>query len=258
MFSKKRLFTPVALILTSFLGASAANAQVGCYTVASLQGNYALVGTYGANVAKAIGTRSYDGNGNLSGVAIINEPTAGSTTGARTLVVAKQAGTYTVNCDGTGQFNRVVTTNTGITAIQVDDFVITGAVVLGGQLIATSIVDTQEVASAIVAGGIFLSRVQTRLPQPPPTAIAGPKNVTVTSREIQLDASQSTSADGKPLTYLWTIPQGSPLAAILGGTTATPTVQFAQRHATYAFQLTVTDSAGNSSTDLATVNYQGN
>jgi hypothetical protein len=111
-----------------------------------------------------IGTRTYDGNGNLSGTSIINEPTAGSTTGARTLVVATQAGTYTVNCNGTGQFLRTVTTNTGITAIQVDDFVITGAVVLGGQLVATSIVDTQEVASAIVAGGIFLSRVQTRLP----------------------------------------------------------------------------------------------
>ena len=89
-------------------------------------------------------------------------------------------------------------------------------------------------------------------------AIAGPKNVTVTSREIQLDGSQSTSADGKPLTYLWTIPPGSPLAAISGGTTATPTVQFAQGRGTYTFQLTVTDSAGKSSTDLVTVNYQGN
>jgi hypothetical protein len=69
-----------------------------------------------------------------------------------------------VNCNGTGQFKRLVTTNTGIAAIQVDDFVITGAVILGGQLVATSIIDTQEVPSAIVAGGIFLSRVQTRLP----------------------------------------------------------------------------------------------
>ncbi len=89
-------------------------------------------------------------------------------------------------------------------------------------------------------------------------AIAGPKNVTVTSRLVQLDGSQSTSADGKPLTYLWTIPQGSPMAAILSGNTATPTVQFQQGHVTYTFQLTVTDSAGKSSIDLATVNYQGN
>jgi hypothetical protein len=167
MFSKKCLFVTAVV---SVLGAAAANAQAtaSCpYTLASLRGSYALVGTYGANVAMGIGTRSYDGNGNLSGTSIINEPTAGSTTGARTLVVATQAGTYTVNCNGTGQFLRTVTTNTGVTAVQVDDFVITAAVrstQAGQPLLATAIVDTQEVASAIVAGGIFLSRVQTRQP----------------------------------------------------------------------------------------------
>lgn len=161
---------PAMVIFTSLLGVSAANAQTtpACpYTLASLQGTYALVGTYGANVAMGIGTRTYDGNGNLSGTSIINEPTAGSTTGARTLVVATQAGTYTVNCDGTGQFKRIVTTNSGVTATQVDDFMITAAIKStksGQPIIATAIVDTQEVPSAIVAGGIFLSRVQTRLP----------------------------------------------------------------------------------------------
>jgi hypothetical protein len=162
---KKSLSVPALLIFMSFLGASAANAQIArCYTLASLQGSYAVVGTYGANVGTNFGTRTYDGNGNLAGATIINEPTAGSATGARTLATATQVGTYTVNCNGTGQFLRLVTTSTGIVANQVDDFVITSAVVLGGQLIATSIMDAQEVPSAIVAGGIFLTRVQTRLP----------------------------------------------------------------------------------------------
>ena len=89
-------------------------------------------------------------------------------------------------------------------------------------------------------------------------ANAGPKNTTATSRSIQLDGSKSTSADGKTLTYFWTIPQGSPLAAILGGNTATPTVQFSQGRALYTFQLAVTDSGGNTATDLVSVNYQGN
>ena len=80
-------------------------------------------------------------------------------------------------------------------------------------------------------------------------AVAGPKDTTVTSRSIQLDGSKSTSADGKPLTYQWSTPQGSPSAAILGGTTATPSVQFTQGHVTYTFQLTVTDSTGKSATD---------
>jgi hypothetical protein len=164
MFSKKDLFLPAVLILAGFIGASAANAQSPkCYTVASLQGNYSIIATYGANVAIAFGTRNYDGNGNLMGTFIVNEPTAGSTTGARTIVTGTQAGTYSVNCDGTGKINRVLTTN-GISTNQVDDFVITGAIVQGGQLIATTIADAVETPSAIVPGGIFVTRVQTRLP----------------------------------------------------------------------------------------------
>lgn len=88
-------------------------------------------------------------------------------------------------------------------------------------------------------------------------AFASPKNATVISREFQLDGSLSTSSDKKPLTYQWSIPQGSPSAAIYGANTATPTVQFTQRATMYTFQLTVTDSTGKSATDLATVNYQG-
>jgi len=89
---------------------------------------------------------------------------------------------------------------------------------------------------------------------PGTVAVAGPKNLTATARVLQLDGTQSTSADGKPLSFLWTIPQGSPSAAISGGTTATPTVQLTTRGA-YTFQLTVTDSTGKSSTDFATVNF---
>jgi len=160
MFMNKSLFVAAVVIFTAFLGVSAANAQTPnpqaprCYTVASLQGSYAIVGTYGSNVAVALATRSYDGNGNLAGASIINEPTAGSATGARTLTTATQAGTYTVNCNGTGQFNRVLTSN-GVQTNQVDDFVITAAAVMGGQLVATTIVDAQQTPSAIVAAASF-------------------------------------------------------------------------------------------------------
>ncbi len=166
MFNKKSLLVPAVIIFTSFCGVSAANAQATqrCYTLASLQGNYTLVANYGANVAIALATRSYDGNGNLTGTFVLNEPTSGSTTGARTIVTGTQAGTYTVNCNGTGKINRVLTASTGVTAIQVDDFVITGAFVQSGVLIATSIADAVEVGSVLVPGGILVSRVQTRLP----------------------------------------------------------------------------------------------
>jgi len=90
------------------------------------------------------------------------------------------------------------------------------------------------------------------------SAVANPKNATVVSRDFRLDGSMSTSSDGKPLTYQWSIPQGSPSAAIYGGNTATPSVEFTQRGVVYTLQLTVTDSTGKSATDVATINYQGN
>jgi len=89
------------------------------------------------------------------------------------------------------------------------------------------------------------------------TAVAGPKNATVEASQLQLDGTKSTSFDGKPLTYLWTIPHGSPQAGILGAATATPTVQFSIVRGVYMFQLTVTDSAGKSASDVVAVNFVG-
>jgi PKD domain len=241
----------------------------GCYSQASLQGSYGVVVNYGANVALGLQPESLDGIGKLTRTGVLNQPTTGSTTGQRTVAPVTSTGTYTVNCNGTGTSTRIVTRADGTTAPASDDFIVTGAIVQNGQLIATTIVDAQRDPSVIIPGGIFVTRTHTMLPPPqsaaipppPPqtqtVAIAGPKNATVTSRDIQLDGTKSTSADGKPLTYLWTIAQGSPQAALLGGTTATPTVQFSQGRGTYTFQLTVTDSAGKSSTDFATVTYLG-
>jgi probable HAF family extracellular repeat protein len=90
------------------------------------------------------------------------------------------------------------------------------------------------------------------------TASAGPKNSTVIARQIMLDGTASFSVDDQPLTYQWSIPHGSPQAAILHGNTANPEVQFASGRNLYTFQLTVTDSTGTSVSDLVTVNFQGN
>ncbi len=83
MISKKSLFVTAALVFTGFFGVCAANAQSttpnqSCFTLASLQGSYQVVSTYGANVALALGTGYYDGSGNLSRTAIVNQPTPGS------------------------------------------------------------------------------------------------------------------------------------------------------------------------------------
>ena len=74
---------------------------------------------------------------------------------------------------------------------------------------------------------------------------------------IQLDGSQSTSSDGKPLTYVWSFPQGYPAAAISHGNSATPIVTFSMR-GTYRFELTVIDSTGATSTDDIVVHYLSN
>ena len=52
----------------------------------------------------------------------------------------------------------------GTTASQIDDFVITAAVVRHRELIATALTDVQRVPSALVAGGIFVTREMTRVP----------------------------------------------------------------------------------------------
>ncbi len=168
--NRKCLFVLAALIVTSFLGVPAAHAQIQhqCYqgyTLASLQGHYAVISNYGANVAIAFGERYMDGQGNFNGTFVVNQPTAGSTTGERTILKGTNAGTYTVNCDGSGVVTRKTVTTTGIVAYQNDDFIITGATARYGQApLATAVADAQRTPSAIVPGGIFLTRTYTLLP----------------------------------------------------------------------------------------------
>ena len=91
---------------------------------------------------------------------------------------------------------------------------------------------------------------------PKTTAVASPKNTTVTATGIMLDGTQSISADGKPLTYAWTIPQGWPSVAMSSGNTATPSITFPIK-GTYTFLLTVTDSTGKSASDATVLTYAG-
>jgi hypothetical protein len=88
------------------------------------------------------------------------------------------------------------------------------------------------------------------------TAVAtSPQGGTVYSSQFTLSGTASISADGKPLTYQWTLGPGSPSAAILGANTATPTMQAAQGTGLYSFVLTVTDDTGKTATATVTVQY---
>ena len=114
----------------------------------------------------------------MTGTFIVNGPTAGSTTGARTITKGTQVGTYTVNCDGTGVITRTTTLATGQTNTFVDDFVITAATPnffgpdltvgysAGYMAIATALADVAEnpTTGGAAPAGLFQTRVQTRLP----------------------------------------------------------------------------------------------
>lgn len=142
-----------------------------CYTRESLQGSYGVANSYGAHVALGLQAEILDGRGNLTRTGFLNQPTAGSPTGARTIGTVTSRGTYTVNCNGMGTITRLVTRPDGTTASAADDFVITEAVERDGKLIATTIVDAQRDPSVIVPGGVFLTRVHTLRYSPDPKAI---------------------------------------------------------------------------------------
>lgn len=165
MLTRRTVCLAPSLAWLLVMGAFSAAAQdrQTCFTLESLKGSYSIVGTYGANIAIALAKRQVDGDGNLTGTFLVNEPTPGSTTGERTLLTGTQAGTISVNCDGTGVVTRVLTVG-GVQTKQMDDFVITEAKIKDDELIATTIVDATRTSSAIVPGGVFLRRTWTRMP----------------------------------------------------------------------------------------------
>lgn len=86
-------------------------------------------------------------------------------------------------------------------------------------------------------------------------AVLMPKDLTTVQSQMALDATQSTAANGQPLTYSLRVISGS--AAVTQGNTSRPLVQFSGGFGDYVFELTVTDSTGATSTDRITVRYAG-
>jgi len=117
------------------------------YSLASICGDYAAIATYGANIARALGTESFDGKGNLNGSAIANQPGPNST---RSLSSIGIAGTYSMNADGTGKMVLDIALLGGSSANVTEDFVITKTKLVDGVEIATEIEDAQETPSAVI------------------------------------------------------------------------------------------------------------
>ncbi len=165
--TRRRLISAAACLLSSFVMAAPpavvaqeANRKPSPYRLASLEGDYAVVGTYGANTARLLGTYHADGNGSIGGTAVVNLPGAGN---ARVIVSISYSGTYTVSEDGTGIIYFTVALPGGGTASVTLDFVITKAKLVDGVKIATEVADAQREPSSVV-NGQFVTHISTRRP----------------------------------------------------------------------------------------------
>lgn len=165
MFQKKIWLVPAVLVSLSLAGAgSLSGAEPKCFTLESLKGSWSSITEYGTKVGVAYAIRTVDAEGNMTGVFVQNQPVVGDATGARLMSNGTAKGVYKVNCNGTGTVTRTVTSSLGVTTFPVDDFIITKAVVKGKQLVATEMIDAQRTPSALVPGGVFVTRIHTRLP----------------------------------------------------------------------------------------------
>lgn len=162
-----RMIFPIIVVLSivAWDATPALNAQAhNVYGVASLQGDYAVVNHYGANLALGIGTVQFDGTGKLQGTLLLNRPTS---TGARELVALTSAGTYSVNTDGTGIIFLAVTLPDGTIKTATEDFVITRTELIRGVRVATEIVDEQREPSLVLGNGVFVTQDYTRREEEP-------------------------------------------------------------------------------------------
>ena len=112
------------LTLSLFFFREAQGQQRGNFTKASLDGQFALVGTGGDHTAASVGIETYDGRGNVTRSLVLNELDADH---KRKVVTINGQGTYHVQPNGMGIATIVNTLPNGSTFTSHLDFVITQA-----------------------------------------------------------------------------------------------------------------------------------
>lgn len=93
-------------------------------------------------------------------------------------------------------------------------------------------------------------------PQNPVVVFSPAATQATSSKQFGLDASKSTSPLGLQLSFSWRQVNSNVGAALSNANTATPIVTFSGR-GDYIFEVTVTDSKGNSTTAQTTISYYG-
>jgi hypothetical protein len=82
----------------------------------------------------------------------------------------------------------------------------------------------------------------------------GSNTFQVTTNQITLDASQSSSSTGSALSYNWVSSAGFQPVAISGANTAAPIIQLSVK-STYQLTLTATDANGSTAAQTITIQY---
>jgi plastocyanin len=146
-------------------------------------------------------------------------------------------------------------TTENATTIRIYDI---GNVVANGSLQVNPKVDT--VYTLYVSGAVGLPstaqvavKVNPASTPKPPVANVGPTSLQTNALSILLDARGSTDPNGLPLTFSWV--SVNPTATLINPTSATPIAVFGVDRGDYMFTVTVTNSAGLSSSASVTVTY---
>ncbi len=131
------------------------------YSVASLDGEFALVGTYTGGIARQLGVVHFN-DGDVSGYLRVN--VQGVTPTQRVVVYLAFAGTTTMADDGTGVVTLTVTYPDGSLHPATLDTLVTKAQESRGNKIATEIATMQRDTPALSPGALIVGTL-TRRPQ---------------------------------------------------------------------------------------------
>jgi len=133
------------------------------YSVASLNGEFALVGTYtgGSQAARQLGVVHFE-DGNVTGFLRVN--VQGSTPKQRVVVYISFTGTTTIAEDGTGVGTLTVTYPDGSLHPATLDVLITKAHESRGMKIATEVASMQRETPALSPGSLIVNTL-TRRPE---------------------------------------------------------------------------------------------
>jgi hypothetical protein len=176
--------------------------------------------------------------------------TAGTSTGALPVISSFTATPSTINA---GQNSTLQWSTQNATSVSISSI---GTVAASGTNNVSPTVTTVYTLTASNATGSTTSTATVTVGKSGPVIVFSSDPLYTTSRDVRLDASGSSSPSGNtPLQFYWTV--RSDKAVIYQRTSPTPQVYLPGTPGNYIFDLTVTDSKGNSTTKSLTVRLIG-